>query len=82
MTPEGLENGNPGVRVKCFWSILQHDVKTFENRVYGMGTWDTLAEKRDGEWRFASVYVDLWINGQVPWKGEARAWSAPPVEAA
>ena len=78
MTPEG----DNGVRIKCFWSILQHDVKTFENRVFGMGTWDTLAEKRDGEWRFASVYVDLWINGQVPWVGEKRAWSAPPAEVA
>ena len=72
MTPES-ENG---VRIKCFWSILQHDVKTFENRVFGLGTWDTLAEKRDGEWRFASVYVDLWTQGRVPWKGESRAWSA------
>jgi 3-phenylpropionate/cinnamic acid dioxygenase small subunit len=74
MSPEG-ENG---VRIKCFWSILQHDVRTFENRVFGMGTWDTLAEKRDGEWRLKSVQVDLWINGQVPWVGEDRAWSTPP----
>jgi 3-phenylpropionate/cinnamic acid dioxygenase small subunit len=66
--------GEEAVRIKCFWSILQHDVKTFENRVFGMGTWDT----REGEWRFKSVYVDLWINGQVPWKGERRAWSSPP----
>ena len=69
MTPESEGR----VCIKCFWSILQHDVKTFENRVFGMGTWDTLAEKREGEWRFASVYVDLWIEGHVPWVGEERA---------
>jgi len=78
MTPETGAEGQgdrPGVRIKCFWSILQHDVVTFENRVFGMGTWDTLAVKgSDGEWLFKSVYVDLWINGQVPWKGEKRAW--------
>jgi 3-phenylpropionate/cinnamic acid dioxygenase small subunit len=73
MTPENDDR----VRIKCFWSILQHDVMTFENRVFGMGTWDTLAERRDGEWRFAEVYVDLWINGQVPWVGDSRAWPAP-----
>lgn len=78
MSPEG----EAGVRIKCFWSILQHDVTTFENRVYGLGTWDTLAEKRGCEWRFKSVYVDLWIEGRVPWKGESRAWSKPPAEAA
>jgi hypothetical protein len=78
MTPEGADK----VRIKCFWSILQHDVQTFENRVFGMGTWDTLAEKRAGEWRFASVYVDLWIEGHVPWVGEERAWSTPPKSAA
>jgi hypothetical protein len=71
------------VRIKCFWSILQHDVVTFENRVFGMGTWDTLAVKEaDGEWRFKSVYVDLWINGHVPWVGEKRAWGAADALAA
>ena len=79
MSPEG----DNGVRIKAFWSILQHDVNTFENRVFGMGTWDTLAVKgADDEWRFQSVEVDLWINGQVPWVGEARAWSNPPQEQA
>lgn len=74
MTPEG-----DGVRIKAHWSILQHDVNTFENRVFGLGTWDTLAVRcNDGEWRFASVYVDIWIKGHVPWVGESRAWSNPP----
>ena len=75
MTPEG----DNGVRIKCHWSILQHDVNTFQNKVFGLGSWDTLAVKcADGEWRFASVYVDIWYKGKVPWVGEARAWSNPP----
>lgn len=79
MEPEG----EGGVRIKAFWSILQHDVETFENRVFGMGTWDTLARRcDDGEWRLFSVEVDLWINGQVPWKGEDRAWKRHAGEAA
>ncbi len=82
MAPGTGEQGESGVRIKCFWSILQHDVVTFENRVYGMGTWNTLAVKEsDGEWRFKSVQVDLWINGQVPWVGEARAWGTAPATA-
>lgn len=79
MKPEGAN----GVRIKAFWSILQHDVITFENRVYGIGTWDTLAAKgADGEWRLHSVEVDLWIEGHVPWVGEERAWNQPPSKAA
>ncbi len=75
MGPEDAPGGRRGVRIKCFWSILQHDVVTFENRVFGMGTWDTLAVQcEDKEWRLYSVQVDLWINGQVPWVGDARAW--------
>ena len=75
MTPEG----NDGVRIKAHWAILQHDVNSFENRVMGLGAWDTLAVKSsDGEWRFKSVEVDIWVKGRVPWLGETRAWSNPP----
>ena len=78
MSPEQGER--EGVRIKAFWSILQHDVETHENRVFGMGTWDTLAVREaDGEWRFASVDVDLWIEGRVPLVGEDRAWKNPPA---
>ena len=75
MSPEG-EAGD-AVRVKCFWVIVQHNVETFENFVYGMGTWDTLAVKVDGVWKLKSVSVDLWIEGKVPWVGEPRAWAKP-----
>jgi hypothetical protein len=81
MSPDGLNEGREAVRIKAFWSILQHDVVTHENRVFGMGTWDTQAVRCvDGEWRLFSVDVDLWIKGQVPWVGEARAWSNPPAQ--
>ena len=72
MTPEG-----EGVRIKCFWSILQHDVETQANFIYGLGTWDALAKRdeSDGEWRFRSVFVDIWRGDNVPWVGDKRAWA-------
>ena len=77
------DEGGGAVRIKAFWSILQHDVETHVNRVFGMGTWDAAAKRQaDAEWRFASVDVDLWINGQVPWVGEDRARKTLPAEAA
>jgi len=78
MTPEGED-----ARIKAFWSILQHDVKTEENFIYGMGLWDALATKcEDGEWRLKSLYVDIWRGGNVPWVGDKRAWTKndAPVE--
>jgi hypothetical protein len=83
MSPDGDNKGREAVRIKCFWSILQHDVITHENRVFGMGTWDTQAVRcDDGAWRLFSVDVDLWIKGQVPWVGDDRAWSNPPQKQA
>lgn len=65
------ENGD--VRIRCFWSILQHNVETSLCGVYGLGTWDTLAHKcADGEWRFKSVGVDIWRGPGVPWVGDSR----------
>jgi len=77
MTPEG--DAGDAVRIKCFWVIVQHNVVTFENNVFGMGTWDTLAVKIGGESKLKSVSVDLWIEGKVPWVGEQRAWANPPA---
>ena len=72
MTPE-----NEDVRIRCFWSILQHNVETSLCGVFGLGTWDTLAHKcTDGEWRFKSVGVDIWRGEGVPWVGEPRARNA------
>ena len=71
MTPE-----EGSVRIKCFWSILQHNVKTQENFVFGLGLWDALAARQaDGEWRLKSLFVDIWRGNNVPWVGEARAWT-------
>jgi 3-phenylpropionate/cinnamic acid dioxygenase small subunit len=71
MTPEG-----DGVRIKAFWSILQHDVKTQENFIYGLGTWDALAMRDgDGQWRLKTLFVDIWRGDNVPWVGDPRAWT-------
>ena len=69
MTPEG-----EGVRIKAFWSILQHFADE-RNEIYGLGTWDALARRcEDGQWRLASLYVDIWRGDNVPWVGDKRAW--------
>jgi len=74
MTPEGKD-----VRIKAFWSILQHDVHTQEHFIYGMGTWHALATRDvDGEWRLKTLFVDIWRGANVPWVGEARAWTKRP----
>ena len=71
VTPEGA-----GARIKAFWSILQHDVRTQENFVFGLGVWDALAIRdADGEWRLKTLFVDIWRGNNVPWVGEARAWT-------
>jgi hypothetical protein len=77
MTPEGGD-----VRIKCFWSILQHKVDTGEEIVFGLGTWDTVATRcADGEWRFKSVYVDIWRGQDVPWVGDERAFGQTEAKA-
>ena len=65
-----------GVRIRAFWSILQHDVFTDENFVFGLGLWNALAARdSDGEWRLKSLIVDIWRGQNVPWVGDARAWT-------
>ena len=69
LSPEG-----EGVRIKAFWSILQHFADQ-RNEVFGMGTWDALARRcPDGEWRLASLYVDIWRGNNVPWIGDPKVW--------
>jgi hypothetical protein len=64
-----------GVRIRAFWSILQHDVFSDQNFVYGLGLWNALAARdADGEWRLKALIVDIWRGREVPWVGEARAW--------
>ena len=71
MTPE-----DGRVRIKAFWSILQHNVDTEENFIFGLGLWDALAAKEaDGEWRLKTLFVDIWRGKNVPWVGDARAWT-------
>jgi hypothetical protein len=64
-----------GVRIRAFWSILQHDVNTDRNFIYGLGLWNALAARdADGEWRLKSLVVDIWRGKDVPWVGDERAW--------
>jgi hypothetical protein len=71
MTPE-----QDGVRIHAFWSILQHDVATDQNFIYGLGLWNGLAARdADGEWRLRSLIVDIWRGDNVPWVGDQRAWT-------
>ena len=62
-----------GVRIKAFWSILQQRVSTGECFVFGMGLWDALTVKIDGEWYVKTLYVDIWRGRNVPWVGDSRA---------
>ncbi len=71
MTPEG-----DGVRIKAFWTILQHDVDTERNFIFGLGLWDGLAVLcDDGDWRLKTLFVDIWRGKNVPWVGDRRAWT-------
>jgi hypothetical protein len=77
MTPEAGD-----VRVKCFWSILQHSVDTSKCFVFGLGTWDALATRHEDRWRFRSIFVDIWRDRDVPWVGDPRAFAGGATEAA
>ncbi len=69
MTREGED-----VRIKAFWSILQHFADQ-RNEVFGLGTWDALARRcEDGQWRLAHLFVDIWRGGNVPWVGDPKVW--------
>ena len=68
-TPEGEE----GCRVRSFFQILQFNVEYRTNFVFGIGTRDDLCLKRQGEWKFKTLYVNAWTAvEQVPWKGELK----------
>jgi len=65
-----------GVRIRAFWSILQHDVFTDQNFVFGLGLWNALAARdADEEWRLKSLHVEIWRGTEVPWVGDQRAWT-------
>lgn len=75
ITPEG-----EGARVKAYFTIVQFNVDYRTNFVFGIGNWDNLCVKRNGKWVFKSMYINGWTDREkVPWKGEARAYSGPPV---
>ena len=72
MTREGDD-----VRVKAFFSIVQHNLDYRTNFVFGLGNWDNLCTKRDGTWLFKAVTVCKWMGDEIPWAGDQRARSHP-----
>jgi hypothetical protein len=74
MTPESSDGSDGSdVRVKAFFSILQHNLDYQTNFVFGLGNWDNVCTKQDGEWLFRSVTVCKWMGDDIPWVGEKRA---------
>jgi hypothetical protein len=70
-----IEKDGEDVRVKAFFSILQHNVYYRTNFVFRVGTVHVRCVKRHGEWKFAEFSVNAWREPQdVPWRGERRAW--------
>jgi hypothetical protein len=76
MTPQGED-----VHVLAYFSILQHNLDYRTNFVFGLGNWDNVCTKQDGEWLFKSVTVCKWMGEELPWHGEARARAQAPAGA-
>lgn len=75
-----------GVRVRCFFQILQFNTEYRNNFVFGIGTRDDRIVRRNGRWVFFSLHVNAWTAAdQVPWKGEMSlnvrpSNPSPPVD--
>lgn len=73
MTPQGED-----VHVRAFFSILQHNEDYHSNFVFGLGNWDNVCTKVDGDWLFTSLKVCKWMGDETPWYGDDRArYQAP-----
>lgn len=74
-----MEPQAEGVRVRCFFQILQFNVDYGTNFVFGIGTRDDLLVRSGGRWLFKSVFVNAWRSqADVPWKGEVTLVRRPP----
>ncbi|AJP71375.1 nuclear transport factor 2 family protein [Sphingomonas hengshuiensis] len=59
------------VDVRCFFQIIQYNVDYNNNFVFGIGTRRDHVTKKEGVWRFQSLWVNAWTAAdQVPWQGE------------
>ena len=68
--------GDDRAHVKAYFSILQHSVDFRTTFVFGLGAWNNVCVRRDGDWLFESVTVEKWLGDGVPWVGDPRARSA------
>jgi hypothetical protein len=67
-----------GVRVRCFFQILQFNVDYGTNFVFGIGTREDLCVQRNGRWVFKSLFVNAWRSqADVPWKGKVTLVGRP-----
>lgn len=67
-----------GVRVRCFFQIVQFNVDYGTNFVFGIGTRDDRVVRRNGRWKFYKIHVNAWTKAeQVPWKGENKIVPRP-----
>jgi hypothetical protein len=67
-----------GVRVRCFFQILQFNVEYGTNFVFGIGTREDLCVQHDGRWVFKTLFINAWrTQADVPWKGEIKMVGRP-----
>jgi hypothetical protein len=67
-----------GIRVRCFFQIMQFNVEYGTNFVFGIGTRDDLCVKEDERWVFKTLHVNAWRGrDDVPWKGEVTIAGRP-----
>ncbi|HEY1698208.1 MAG TPA: nuclear transport factor 2 family protein [Trebonia sp.] len=73
--------GEQEVHVTAYFSILQHNLDYRTNFVFGLGNWDNVCTRQDGDWLFKSVAVVKWMGDTVPWHAEDRARTNAPAGA-
>ena len=67
-----------GVRVRCFFQILQFNVEYGTNFVFGIGTREDLCVQHNGRWVFKTLFINAWrTQADVPWKGELKMVGRP-----
>jgi len=66
------------VDMRCFFQIYQHNVDYRTNFLFGIGTRKDHVTKKEGTWKFQSLWVNAWTEkDQVPWKGDIHIAGRP-----